>query len=155
MSPTIEVKGIKALEERLGNLTPEVAVAVRKQINAGAMLIRNSAIKSIKRKTGAREVTRYFGSGRKRTVKVSAPNTAPNDDTGNLRKHIIISKGENIITKGYTALIRSTAKYAKALEFGVPKRNLVKRPYMKPALKGNALKISNNIKKAALKALKL
>jgi HK97 gp10 family phage protein len=149
MSRTIQIQGVEALEKRLGALTPQIAIAVRKQINAGATAIHKTITKSIRRVSNGKTQSRGSKeSGNKRKVVASRAGDPPNTDLGNLIKNITISRGKGVVTSGYFAYVRSRAKYSDWLEHGTSK--MKKRPYMAPALKANAKKIADRIKAAAL-----
>ena len=147
----IEIIGVDALKERLSKATGEAAAQATKQLNKGALLIRNHAVKSIKTPSPGR-VYRKGKAKRKSGGSVSSvgihiaskAGDAPNVDTGNLWRNISVvgaSKGKRPF-----ALIRSRAAYSSHLEFGT--RKMDARPFMYPALKANRKKILLGIKKA-------
>ena len=102
-----------------------------------------------------RDVKNSFGKGASRPDKKvrrskgkrgkfhrpSAPGYPPNIDTGLLKSsigHEIVSTGDWV--DGWVGAL-ATIKYALALELGYAARNLAPRPYLRPAMTRNALKI--------------
>jgi len=140
---SIKVEGLKKLEKRFTDITPDVAKAVRKQINAGALKIHKDINKSLNN-TSHGITTKKTKAGKTHTA--SLPGHAPNNDTGNLRKNIVVTTGTGLITKGYFALVRSRAKYSRALEEKT--KHMAARPFMEPAFKKNIKQITANIMKA-------
>ena len=100
---------------------------VKKIIEVGANLVRNTAVQSI-HEHGSSGAT--YG---KHTA--SAPGKPPNTDTGYLANNIFIDKDGN----GEGASVESRAEYSAALEFGT--RNMRARPFMQPALEENRKRI--------------
>lgn len=143
---TIEFKGLKELEKKFGTLDDKMERNIVKELNAGALLVRASAVKSIRRLTGSRVETRYSAQGKPRTVRVSNRGDAPNNDTGMLVRLIRISKAKTARGRAVAKVI-SGADYSRDLEEG---KN---RPFMKPALEANEKRIKRRIAKAMGKSL--
>ena len=146
MSETVSIKveGLKKLEKRFTDITPDVAKAVRKQINAGANKIRKDIDDSFKNGSHGRTFKKTKDG---KTHTASLPGMAPNIDTANLRKNVVVTTGTGLITKGYFALVRSRAKYSRALEDGT--KNMAARPFMEPAYKKNIKQITGTMVKEA------
>ena len=148
MSISIELKGREELEAHFGEIETGTPIAMRKAINAAALMVKASAVKLVKTKSPGKTETRYDP---KRKHVVSRGGDAPNTDRGNLIRNIIVSSGVSIATKKYEALVRSQAPYSKSLEFGT--KDMKKRPFMKPALDKNRKKIFAMVKQALEGAL--
>jgi hypothetical protein len=67
--------------------------------------------------------------------RASAPGEPPAADTGNLRRNVTIAKPTMINEENAVGWrIGVAVKYARALEFGYPKRRLLPRPYAIPSI---------------------
>ncbi len=141
MAVTVEVKGLKQLQFALGELTPDIALAVRQQINAGALAIERTVLKSIRAVSPG---THYKRKGQPMVRSVAGD--APNVMDGNLRKLIKVTTSKGLITKGYFATIHSGAMYSQFLEKGTSKMRA--RPFMKPAFDKHKDQIAKRIAKA-------
>lgn len=100
---------------------------VERIIDAGANLVRNTAVKSIQQHQSQGAT---YGSHT-----ASTAGNPPNSDTGFLASNIFIDKD----TDGKGASVESRADYSNALEFGT--RKMAARPFMQPALEENRRKI--------------
>jgi len=147
MGVNVELLGLDSIKATFKDLTPEIAKSVRKQINAGALSIKRSAIKDIQKATYGRVYRKGKGDGVSTKIHIaSTKGNSPNTDTGHLWKNIVVSTGTGIITKEYFALVRSRAKYSNWLEDGTTK--MAARPFMKPALNKNKDRIMKRIVQA-------
>ncbi|HSH26647.1 MAG TPA: HK97-gp10 family putative phage morphogenesis protein, partial [Wenzhouxiangella sp.] len=126
----IEVQGLEEVQKNLASLSKEYTRAVASAAVAGAELVRGEAIKSIQSVSAGERVTRYRnkdgkGNGAYEHV-ASAPNDAPNTDTGRLVSSILVD------VKPFGIFVGSTLRYAGHLEFGTS--NMEPRPWLNPAL---------------------
>ena len=141
----INVDGLKEIEVKFTNIPKTASKGVRKEINAGIKSIHADIIKSLDSISHGRT---YIKKGGKVHV-ASKPGDAPNNDTGNLKRQIRMYTGREMVTKGYSASVRTRAPYSQVLENGTKKTdNLKPRPFMEPALKKNIKTIRDNIEKA-------
>lgn len=139
----MEIQNEDKLEARLKAIQSETPIAMRKAINAAALMVKSTAQDSIKKQSPGAKYRRYEPP---RTGVASSPGSAPNDDRGNLVKNIIAGTGYAMATKGYEAEVRSQAPYSMDLEYGTG--DMKARPFMKPALEKNRKKILAMITKA-------
>lgn len=144
----ITIEGKDELESKFKDIESDTPLAMRKAINASALMVKSSAQKSIQRRSPGEAYTRYSP---KRTGLASRPGDAPNTDQSTLVKNIKVSTGTSIATKQYTAIVRSQAPHSKPLEFGTA--DMKARPFMKPALDKNRDKILKMVAQALRGAL--
>jgi len=130
------VNNIRLFRENLGK---EVAEAVLKS----ALAVRDDAVRSIQTKTGGGRTYRLYKPNR--THQASAPNNAPNTDTGRLVSSIKWEVQKDAVIVG------SGLKYARYLEFGT--RNVQPRPWLIPAFEKNRNKIRDLIQEAKRKEI--
>jgi len=80
----------------------------------------------------------------------SSPGEPPYVQTGNLRDNVVIELPKLIQGQEITGKVgvRDSVRYAPALEFGYPGRNLEERPFLRPALARNMSKFKDNLKDA-------
>jgi len=147
---SIKVEGLKDLEQRFDGITPEVAKRVKRAINAGALKIQKDIIGALDSSSSGRKYKRGKKGDKIHTA--SKPGSAPNNDFGNLKKNIIVTTGTGLVTKGYFALVRSRAKYSRALEEGT--KNMARRPFMGRAFRKNIKGIKLSIERAKNNAIK-
>ena len=138
-SINVEIKGIKEMKAHYTKISRQVPKATKKQMHKAALLVQGEAKKSIQRGGGGGTVTRYSP---KRSQNKSAPKTPPATDRGNLVRSILTSLKQK--NKEVVAIVYTRAKYATALEFGT--RDMVERPFMKPALRKMKKKIMKLLK---------
>lgn len=125
---------------KYGSMPREVSKEVTKAVNAGGKMVERTAKKLIKK--------RSYGNRYKRGTKfhiASVPWQAPNNDNGDLHDNIVTTSVHR--SKFHTAFVTSRMEYSKALEYGT-RRGLKKRPFMRPALQQNRVKIARMIKDA-------
>lgn len=146
------VKGKSGFQkEQLNNLIrnlnkyPELDKQIQKTLFRGAIRVHTQIIESITGPASGRIVTRYDP---KRTIQISAPGDPPKTDQGDLGRGITMPVYEN----GYI-VIKSTAPYSLALEYGYEPNNLEPRPFMRPALKSKVPGIRNALRKQLNKFL--
>ena len=134
-----KVTGFKELRNKLRNMPKELEAEMRKVVEAGAMLVRNDAIKSIQdgKKTG-----RVYKRGNIEH-RASAPGEAPASDTGRLVAAITYDMDD----RKPIAYVRAATEYAKRLEFGTVE--VAARPFLLPAVKKNEKKIEAAYKRKA------
>lgn len=148
MRVEVTLEGKEELDRRYQDIASETPIAMRKAINAAALMVKNTAIRSIKNQTPGEAYTRYDP---KRTGMASRGKSAPNEDRGGLVRGMLVTTGASVITKKYEALVRSQAPYSLALEKGTG--DMEKRPFMQPAIDANREKISNLVKRALREVL--
>ena len=78
------------------------------------------------------------------THTASAPGYPPNSDIGFLASSVTASRR----VRNFTTEVIIGARYAKALEYGVLRRGLKPRPFVKPARQALGSKIAKRIRKA-------
>ncbi len=83
-----------------------------------------------------RSITAGSVSGKKHTP--SAPGEPPNNDTGNLKNQIVVTK-----TGPLTVQVSSEAAYAARLEFG--DSSVAARPYMAPARDAKKQEVADKV----------
>jgi len=117
-------------------MTPATAINLRAMTAAALLLERNIKIDLSKKGTG-----RQYGKHQ-----ASAPGKPPAPDTGILRSSMIheIEKSRDVID-GYVGVERSV-EYALYMELGT--KNIVPRPYLRPAITRNRKKILDIFKRA-------
>ena len=142
---SITVKGHEELKKKFLARSINVGRATDAQMNTIVLLVEGNAVKLIRKRSNGRTYTR----GNKTHV-ASAPNKAPNTDTGNLIRGIIHDV-KKVPNKYVLGTVRSTAKYSLDLEYGT--RRMKKRPFMRPALAGSAKQIKALLKKGIRGAL--
>ena len=145
-SISVNVRGHKELDAKYKQLTIRLGQANKNSLSKVAKLLKQDVIKEIRKQVGTRG-TRYNPT---RSVIVSKPGKAPNDDLGGLVRGIRarVVKGKRGV---FNVEFKSTAKYALDLEYGT--RNMKARPYMRPALKRNRKKIRAIIAQGVKRAL--
>lgn len=133
MRVSVKIKGLERFRRVSAALPPEVMQEVKKELEAGAMLIGNSYKTKILRgpKTG-----KVYKRGSV-SHQASAPGEAPANDTGRLVAQTVTGPTK----KG--AFIASRANYAAALELGT--RKMAARPAMVPAVEENRKAIERGV----------
>ena len=110
------MKGRKAWDDRLKNLTSPAAIAKLEAalFNGGELLATEAQI----------SLTRGAVSGKNHVA--SKPGEIPNQDTGVLGNNIEVKRERPLVVR-----VSSEAPYSKALEFGTSK--MAARPFLRPA----------------------
>jgi len=123
----------RKFEVQLQNISKLTKRASRQAFyKIGKDLLADSRASILERpKTGRTYV--IYRNGRRRTHIASAPEEAPANLTGQLRRSIdfLVHGGGNEMEFG------AETDYARALELGNPKGNLEPRPYLRPSIDGN------------------
>jgi len=136
-----EVLGLKNVDKRLSDYSKVVQKDAGIAIAEGVLAIHAEAIKSIQKQgSSSGSETRYDP---KRTVKVSAPGSPPNSDTGRLVKSIEF----DIDIDKASGLVGTNLPYGAHLEFGAKSINLEARPWLAPAYRKFRDKIIKNLAK--------
>lgn len=136
--------GVGDLKARLRALPREVTREVDGALAIGARLVATDAATSLR--TGPRTGREYLRPGGRVHV-ASAPGEPPASDTGRLERSIRVRK-----SSGLEYQIVASAPYSGWLERGT--RKMDPRPYLKPALRRNVIKIKFLIKAAIQRSLK-
>ena len=140
---SVDVKGLKRLQKRLGTLPKSVRSAVNKTVNKAAAAMRTEVRRSIRKSSGQ---WNFYEPDHWS----SPPGTAPNNDTGQLMMSIIISQRATVKNVA-RATVTADAPYAAALEFGT--MTIEPRPFMKPAFQKVAPEAKKNIENAVKAAM--
>ena len=114
-SITLRVDGIEELRKEFENLGKEGRTRVRRAININAVEYKRAVVKSLRKRTGRHKRYRSRKDG-SRWHWSSSPKRAPNSDTGNLAKKVMVTQRATNSSLG--AIVVSGAKYSQALEFG-------------------------------------
>jgi HK97 gp10 family phage protein len=125
----LKVNGARKILKQIKRVSENVENIEKEAVYLTANLIKNTAVKSIK-KVSIGEVVRRSRQGKGTLLHVaSKEGDAPNTDTGKLVKSISVQplQPRRKMTVGANAL------YAADLEFGT-KNNLEARPFMQPAM---------------------
>lgn len=138
------ITGVEDLQKNLKKIAEKYGKAKTQAAKKGAILVRNTAVKSIQEKSIGREVIRYTKGGNPKNHIAAAEGQAPNTDTGALVKSIQIEITPNGVFVG------SGIEYAPALEFGT--MTVGARPWLFPALEANKDKIMQAYKDELKKA---
>ena len=136
----MKVTGVEQLQKNLNLLADKYGKAVADALMVAGQSVRGDAIRSIQTLSSGETVTRYRAGGGQYTHTVSAPNTAPNTDTGRLVSSIVVEVQSGDVYVG-TGL-----EYAPHLEFGTSK--MIQRPFLNPALEKNRTLISRLVSNA-------
>lgn len=120
------VEGMEELNRNMAKLSKNYGKAVAEAGVSGAELVRGAAIKSIQNTSDGGQVTRSRPGGGTYTHTVSAPDQAPNTDTGRLVSSIQVD------VNPFGIFVGSTLEYAGYLEFGTS--IMEERPWLNPAL---------------------
>lgn len=156
----IRTKGIKEVVAKFSALPTDVGVGMREALNQGVLMIQADARRAIEKISGGRIYRRgkstngrgKRGIGGRTGIHIaSKPGDAPNKDTGNLIRNILVSKVKGNARRGYSATVKATTPYASSLEYGT--RRMKARPFMAPALAKNKPKIEKLIRNAVRSAL--
>lgn len=139
----MSVTGQKELEKNLAKMADRYGKSVADALIASGEMVRGSAIKSIQQKSNGAMVTRYRAGGGSYQHMTSAPQSAPNTDTGRLVSSVAVEVRDNDVYVG------SGLSYAPHLEFGT--KNMTERPWLNPALESNRKRISRLISSALKK----
>ena len=142
MKLKFSIKDLKGFNNRLEKkLKTDAQQQVKKNLNRGVMLVRNTAVEQIQRGKKTGETYELYNP--RRTHTSSAPGEYPATDTGFLVGQIsteVKTKGTQVIGQ-----IISSAPYSKHLEFGTTK--MAARPFMQPSLEKNKRKIRDIFKR--------
>jgi HK97 gp10 family phage protein len=139
----MSVSGIDKLNQNIDKLLARYGEDVKTALLMSAELVRGDAVRSIQTQTAGKTVTRYRQGGGSYQHVVSAPNTAPNTDTGALVRSIVTE------VQGEDVYVGSGLHYAPHLEFGTSK--MIQRPFLNPALEKNRKRINRLITDAMKK----
>ena len=123
------VEGLSELNATLAKLARDAGRLSVSAYIAGGKLVESDAKRSIQEKTGGESVIRYRSGGGGYNHTASAPNDAPNTDTGRLVASINTEPTSDAVFVG------TTLEYGKYLEFGT--KNMSERPWLIPALDKN------------------
>lgn len=129
----IRVDGLKELKERFASLDKEGRRRVNRAINLNATELQREVRKVITKNTG--RYIKYRRGGKAHWS--STPRRAPNSDTGNLKKLILVTQRSSSSRLG--AVVISGAKYSAALEFGhkiTPRRGALVTVRRAPTVEG-------------------
>lgn len=132
---TQTVTGVKEMQASLATLSKKYSDAVAKGAFAAAQSVRADAIKSIQTQSSGETVTRYRADGMPYKHTASKEGDAPNTDTGDLVKSVLVEVKPDGIYVG------SRLDYAGHLEFRL------NRPWLIPSLEKNRLLIRDMIGK--------
>lgn len=142
------ITGDEQLTRDLLALGKDMEKAIGKGVFLTAQGVRTTSIKSIQNQSFGSYVQRSRQGGGTYTHIASAPNTAPNTDTGKLVSSIAVEMDY----KRNEAEVGSNLDYAAFLEFGTVK--MEPRPWLKPAVSANRENMRDNIKKAVIATIK-
>jgi phage gpG-like protein len=140
MTFDVKLPNFSKLFARLEKIAPQKQTEAYDVIAEGTLAIHETAIKSIQEQgSSSGTETRYKP---KRDVKVSAPGSPPNTDTGTLVKSI----GFEIDKEKLKGRVGTNLKYGAWLEFGTS--NIAARPWLRPAFMKHQKAIVEALKKA-------
>ncbi len=139
----MSVTGVKQLEKNMAKMADRYGKAVADTLVNSGQMVRSTAIRSIQTKSNGEMSTRYRLGGGSYQHLASAPNSAPNTDTGALVRSVAVEIQEGDVYVG------SGLQYAPHLEFGT--KNMTQRPWLNPALEQNRRRISKDIRDAIKK----
>jgi len=139
----MSVTGVEELNRNLARMADRYGKAVADSLVVSGEIVRGTAIKSIQSKSSGQMVTRYRSGGGSYEHLTSAPNSAPNTDTGRLVSSVVVEIQKEDVYVG------SGLEYAPYLEFGT--KNMTQRPWLNPALEQNRRRVSQLIRDAIRK----
>lgn len=131
------ITGVDKVQANFASLAEKYGQAVADALVVSGQMVRTTAIKSIQSTSSGETVTRYRSGGGSYTHVTSAPNTAPNTDTGRLASSVAVEVQKADVYVG------SGISYAPHLEFGTTK--MIQRPWLNPALEQNRRRINKLI----------
>lgn len=141
----MKIEGMDELNKMLTSLPAEFNKEASALVNRTSQNIRNHAVRSVMKPSSAGEVYEKYKP--RRTHTASAPNNAPNTDTGYLASHI-----QAKMAGALSAYVDSDADYSVHLEFGT--KNMAARPFMNPAVEQERDKFMKGLKALSDKAAK-
>ncbi len=136
----MSVTGVNELQKNLAKMAETYGKSVSDALLTSGEMVRSTAVRSIQTQSSGKTVTRHRVGGGSYQHVVSAPNSAPNTDTGALARSVVVEVQKNDVFVG------SGLEYAPHLEFGTI--NMTARPFIHPALEQNRRRISNLISTA-------
>ena len=137
------ITGLDKLQRNFSTLADKYGKAVADALVVSGQMVRTTAVKSIQTSSSGETVTRYRSGGGSYTHVTSAPNSAPNTDTGRLVSSVAVEIQKADVYVG------SGLSYAPYLEFGTT--NMTQRPWLNPALEQNRRRINKLISDAVKK----
>ena len=141
----MNVEGMEQLDRNMKKMAERYGKAVADALFVSGKVVEGDAKKSIQTQSAGSMVTRYRSGGGSYEHMVSAPDSAPNTDTGALVRSI------NTEVRSNDVYVMTGLEYAPAVEFGYQSRNLQPRPFLNPALEKNRRRISKLISDALKK----
>ena len=143
-SLTVRVRNLSSLQAKVKRLDWGVQAAVIRALRALANPIEQDIKQELRKTKSGPTVTRYRAQ---RTVKVSRPYEAPAKDMGMLVNSIDV----DVDPSQFNLTIAAAAPYARELEYGT--RNMLPRPFLRPALARWRQRIIDAIHKATKEAI--
>ena len=140
MNVSMEIIGQGGLSDDFNDIAEMIRVKVENSLVDAALLVHESAVKSILAKgSGSRTVTRY---NPKRQQLVSEPGNPPNSDMGTLVQSIQFEVDKDNLE----AYVGTNLKYGLYLEIGTTSTKA--RPWLLPAFQKNRDQIIDLIREA-------
>jgi HK97 gp10 family phage protein len=137
-----KVRGLDELKQAFVSFAIDMDKAIDDAVYDVANQVRNTAIKSIQKKSSGKKVRRKKQGGGYRDHIAAAAGEAPNTDNGDLVRSIAVEH----VKFSQVAYVGTNLDYGAWLEFGT--KQMKPRPWLEPAKDENI----NNFKKAAIKA---
>jgi HK97 gp10 family phage protein len=145
------MKGQTELARKLRAITPLVKEHINFTLKNSALMIHETATKSIKKISPGEPYVRYVepgGSKSKRKGRASRPGDPPNTDTGNLVNNVLWEIDEDKMV----AQVGTNLNYGYFLEEGT--KTVAARPWLKPAYNKHKDKINKMLQSELKSAFK-
>lgn len=140
----VRVRNLSSLQAKVKRLDWGIQAAVIRALRALANPIEQDIKQELRKTKSGPTITRYRPQ---RTVKVSRPYEAPAKDMGMLVNSIDV----DVDPSQFNLTIAAAAPYARELEYGT--RNMLPRPFLRPALARWRQRIIDAIHKAIKEAI--
>jgi hypothetical protein len=138
----VRIVNLDKVQGMLGRVGKAALRGMLKGTAKAALIVRADAKLRIVR--SPKEGDEYYHRGLGRKTRASKPGAAPANQTGHLADGINVVR-QDLSGSVAVAIVRSSAEYAAAQEYGTLDGTLPERPYMRPALYENAGKIADTV----------
>lgn len=128
-----KVLGLDKVQAKIDKLQRGILDGQSKAVAEATLLVHEHAVKSLQENGDGKNELRYKP---RRWIKVSAPYTPPNSDTGRAVQSIKF----DFLRKGLTGRVGTNLRYLAWLEFGT--ENTQPRPWLSLALKRSAQEVA-------------
>jgi phage gpG-like protein len=136
----VRIVNLDKVQDMLGRVGQAALRGMLKGTAKAALVVRADAIQRVMR--SPKEGGEYYHRGLGRKTRASKAGAPPANQTGHLVQGINVVR-QDLNGAVAVAIVRSSAEYAAAQEYGTLDGTLPERPYMRPALFENAAKIAD------------